>query len=186
MTDQLPMGEMSVRLPHGIVVGMTGDTPLTSFSIPRDQRFFEDYLPGTVYRFDATVGVDEREIVAFARQFDPQSFHLDARAAEAGPFGGLIASGWHTAGLMMRLYAEHYLPGVASLGSPGVDELRWLRPVRPGDVLRLRATVLDARPSRSRPDRGLVRTRAELLDSKDEPVFTVIAINMLLRRNNGA
>ncbi len=138
-------------------------------------RYFEDYVPGATHDC-GSVSVSEAEILDFARRYDPQEFHLDAAAD--GPFGGLIASGWHTASLMMRLYAEHYLSAVSSLGSPGVDELRWPRPVRPGAVLRLRATVLEARPSRSKPDRGLVRTRVEFADG-DDVVFSASVLNLM-------
>ena len=125
--------------------------------VPVDDRHFEDFVPGAVAEF-GPIAVDEAEVIAFARQFDPQPIHTDPAAAAAGPFGGLIASGWHTASLVMRVLVEHYLARRASLASPGVDELRWLQPVRPGDVLRVRATVrrgatlaLEAR-SRPRPD----------------------------------
>ncbi|WP_158880709.1 MaoC family dehydratase [Amycolatopsis anabasis] len=151
--------------------------------MPSD-RFFEDYLPGSVHEC-GSVTVSEAEIIEFARRFDPQPFHVDPEAAAHGPFGGLVASGWHTASLMMRLFADHYLSPAASLGGPGVDELRWPRPVRPGDTLRLRATVLDATPSRSRPDRGLVRTRAELRNAGDEVVLSLIVLNFLGRRHPG-
>jgi acyl dehydratase len=147
-----------------------------------DDRYFEDYVVGAAYEFPERVGVDEQEIIAFGRSFDPQSFHVDPEAAAGGPFHGLIASGWHTAGLMMRLYAKYYLSHVASLGGPGVDELRWLVPVRPGDELRLRTTVLEARLSRSKPDRGLVRTLAELLNQDDAVVLRVEALNFLAVR----
>ncbi|MGZ0151154.1 MaoC family dehydratase [Kribbella sp. WER1] len=141
--------------------------------------YFEDYLPGARAEHPATITVDQTTVIEFAEQFDPQYFHVDPAAAADGPFGGLIASGWHTAGLMMRLYADQYLSKVASLGGPGVDELRWPAPVRPGDVLRLRTEVLEARPSRSKPDRGLVRTRAELLNQDDVLVFSCIVLNFL-------
>ena len=108
---------------------------------------------------------------------------MDARFADGGPFGGLIASGWHTAGIAMRLIVDHYLSRVASLASPGVDELRWPTPVRPGDSLRLRTTILDTRRSRSKPDRGLVRTRAELLNQDDQIVLSLLAMNLFRLRN---
>jgi acyl dehydratase len=101
----------------------------------------------------------------------------------AQPFGGLIASGWHTASLMMRLLADHYLSKVASLGSPGVDELRWTQPVRPGDALSIRVTVLDAKRSRSKPDRGIVQTSIEVLNQRGEIVATMKAINLLRCRS---
>jgi len=144
-------------------------------------RYFEDYVPGVTHDC-GSVAVTEADILGFARRYDPQSFHVDAAAAAAGPFGGLIASGWHTASLMMRLFADHYLSAASSLGSPGVDELRWPRPVRPGSVLRLRATVTEARLSRSKPDRGLVRTRVELLDDGDGVVFSASLLNLILVR----
>lgn len=144
--------------------------------------YFEDYVPGARVEHPATITVDQSAVIAFAEQFDPQYFHVDPEAAADGPFDGLIASGWHTAGLMMRLYADQYLSKVASLGGPGVDELRWLAPVRPGDVLRLRTEVLEARPSRSKPDRGLVRIRTELLNQHDELVFSCIVLNFLAVR----
>ncbi len=146
--------------------------------VPVGERYFEDYLPGTVLEF-GTVSVEESDIIAFARRFDPQSFHVDPEAAARGPFGGLIASGWHTASLMMRLYADHYLSKVASLASPGVDELRWLLPVRPGDALRIRVTILDARRSRSKPDRGVVRTQVEVLNQHGHVVMSLKALNIL-------
>ncbi len=144
-------------------------------------RYFEDYVPGVTHDC-GSVAVTEAEIVEFARRYDPQGFHVDPVAAADGPFGGLIASGWHTASLMMGLYADHYLSTASSLGSPGVDELRWPRPVRPGAVLRLRATVLEARLSRSKPDRGLVRTRVEFVDDGDEVVFSAGLLNFILVR----
>ncbi|MGW4519727.1 MaoC family dehydratase [Amycolatopsis sp. NPDC004378] len=147
------------------------------------ERYFEDYVPGETHDC-GSVEVTEAEILEFARRYDPQSFHVDPAAAAAGPFGGLIASGWHTASLMMRLFADHYLSAVSSLGSPGIDELRWPRPVRPGSVLRLRATVVEARLSRSKPDRGLVRTRIEFVDAEDEVVFSASALNLMLVRPN--
>lgn len=153
----------------------------TDFAVPADQRYFEDYLPGSVYEY-GYVTVTEPEIVEFARRFDPQPIHTDPAFAAAGPFGGLIASGWHTTGIMMRLIADHFLSRVASLASPGVDELRWPTPLRPGDRLHLRVTILQARPSRSKPDRGIVHTRAELINGRDQPVLTLTAVNILRRR----
>jgi acyl dehydratase len=154
---------------------------MTTFTTSIDDRYFEDYEPGAVHEYGEIV-VEEKEMLAFARRFDPQPIHVDAAFAQAGPFGGLIASGWHTAGLFMRLFAEHYLSRVASLASPGVDELRWPVPVRAGDRVRMRATVLEARPSRSKPDRGVVRTRGELLNQDDAVVLSLVAVNFLTRR----
>jgi acyl dehydratase len=151
------------------------------FSRPVGDRYFEDYVPGSVYEY-GWVTVTEPEILEFAGRFDPQPMHVDPLAAARGPFGGLIASGWHTGAILMRLYADHYLSSVASIASPGVDELRWPAPVRPGDRLRLRVTILEARRSRTKPDRGLVRTRAEMLNQRDEVVLSLLAMNLLRRR----
>ena len=144
-------------------------------------RFFEDYVPGSVHEL-GTISISESDIVEFARRYDPQPFHIDPEAARHTQFGGLIASGWQTAGLMMRLAVDRYLSDVASLASPGVDELRWTQPVRPGDALSVRATVLEARPSTSKPDRGLVRTLFEVRNQRGEIVMTVKGMNMLKRR----
>ena len=151
------------------------------FPVPPDDRYLEDYAVGAVYEF-GYLTVSQEEIITFARQFDPQSFHTDPAAATTGPFGGIIASGWHSAGLLMRLFADHYLSTVASLGSPGIDELRWPAPLRPGDSVRLRTTVLETRVSRSKPDRGLLWTTAELLTGNGVAVMTCRAMNMLRRR----
>jgi acyl dehydratase len=154
------------------------------FKTPVDDRYFEDYVPGTVHRFGA-IPVEEAEVISFATRYDPQSIHIDPEAAKAGPFGGLIASGWMTAGLMMRLYCEHYLSSVASLASPGLDELRWPRPVRPGDVLSVQVTIEAARESKSKPDRGLVNSFIEVLNQADEVVMTIRAMNMIKKREIG-
>lgn len=154
------------------------------FPVPRHARALEDYVPGAAYEFGPTL-VEEAEVVAFARRFDPQPMHVDADWAKTGPFGGLIASGWHTAAMMMRLIVDHYLPTVASLASPGIDHLRWLQPVRPGDALRVRITVLDVRRSRSKPDRGIVRSAIEVLNQDSQVVMTLTAVNMLRSRCAG-
>ncbi|WP_099024375.1 MaoC family dehydratase [Mycolicibacterium palauense] len=152
------------------------------FAAPIEDRFFEDYIPGNVYEY-GHLEVGEQEIIAFARQYDPQTFHTDPRRAADGPFGGLIASGWHTAALCMRMFVDHYLSHVASMASPGMDELRWPRPVRPGDTLRFRATIDSARVSKSKPDRGLVHTTAELFNQDDQPVMSLKAMNFLRLRS---
>jgi len=154
---------------------------LSVFRTSADNRYFEDYVTGDIHRF-GRVAVEEGEVISFAKRFDPQSFHTDIYAARRGPFGGLIASGWHTAGLMMRLLTEHFLSSVASLGSPGIDELRWLKPVRPGDVLSLRVTIREALPSRSKPDRGMVRSFIEVFNQTDEVVMTLVAMVLVGRR----
>ena len=147
-------------------------------------RDFEFYEPGSVHEF-GSIRVTEEEVLEFGRRWDPQVFHTDPEAAKRTEYGGLIASGWHTAALMMRMYSDHYLPGDMTLASPGVDELRWLLPVRPGDELSLRVTVVDARPSRSKPDRGIVRSAVEVLNQRREVVMTATAINFFLRAETG-
>lgn len=154
----------------------------SDFPVPITERYFEDYVPGSVYEY-GTISVDESEIIEFGKRFDPQDFHTNPEAAARGPFGGLIASGWHTAGLMMRLFADHYLSKVASLGSPGLDELRWSRPVRPGDRLRIRPTVLETKRSRSKPDRGMVRTLIEVLNQDQDVVMSLKVVNILRCRD---
>jgi len=155
----------------------------SDFAVGVDDRYFEDYVAGAVYEY-GYVSVSEAEIIAFAERFDHQPIHIDTRFAASGPFGGLIASGWHTASLAMRLVVDHYVSRVASLASPGVDELRWPTPVRPGDSLRLRTTILEARRSRSKPDRGLVRTQAELLNQRDQTVLSLVAMNLIRLRDS--
>jgi acyl dehydratase len=153
----------------------------SDFTTPIDDRYFEDYTPGAVYEYGYAT-VTEDEIREFAERFDPQRIHTDPEFAMTGPFHGLIASGWHTAGITMRLFADHYVSRVASLASPGVDELRWPNPLRPGDVVYLRTTIVDARTSRTRPDRGIVRTRGELINQDDQPVLQLLAISIFGRR----
>tara|TARA_B100000378_G_scaffold265173_1_gene249462 strand:+ start:222 stop:710 length:489 start_codon:yes stop_codon:yes gene_type:complete len=146
-------------------------------------RWFEDYVPGTVHDLGSVV-VDEQEVIAFARQFDPQPFHLDKERAKKSAFGGLIASGWHTASMVMRLIVDHYLSEISSEGSPGIDELRWLRPVHPGDQLSVRVTILDARRSRSRPERGIVRSQIETLNQDGEIVMHLTSTIFIRCRNH--
>ncbi len=146
--------------------------------------WFEDFVPGTVLEFGGHT-VTEAEIIAFARDFDPQYFHTDPEAARASAFGGLIASGWHTAAIAMRMLADNFLPPNASMGSPGIDELRWRLPVRPGDKLRLRITIQEATRSRSKPDRGVVRSLLEVLNQKDEVVMSQRPMTMFRARTTG-
>jgi acyl dehydratase len=143
-----------------------------------DPRYFDNYAPGTTHDC-GSVSVSQAEIISFATQFDPQPFHVDPEAAARGPFGGLVASGWHTAALVMRQLVDHYLPAEASLGSPGLDEVRWPDPVRPGDTLRVRATVLEARRSQSRPDRGIMKTVIEAVNQDGRTVMRATATNFL-------
>ena len=151
------------------------------FAIPAEDRYFEDYVPGSIFEY-GEVRVEEEEILEFARRFDPQDMHVDPEKAASGRFGGLIASGWHTGAMMMRLLADKFLPKNASLASPGIDELRWLQPVRPGDVLRIRVSVLEATRSRSRPDRGMVRTLIEVLNQRGEVTMSLKPMNIIACR----
>ncbi|HTT78169.1 MAG TPA: MaoC family dehydratase [Stellaceae bacterium] len=144
-------------------------------------RYFEDYPPGAVFTA-GTLTVSADEIIEFARKYDPQPMHTDPAAAARGQFGGLIASGWHTGAMMMRLFADNFLSPEASVASPGIDELRWLKPVRPGDALSLRVTVLEARPSRSRPGEGVVRSHVEVLNQHGEVVMSLKPISLIRRR----
>ena len=144
-------------------------------------RYFEDYALGTTYEC-GSVSLDEASIISFAKEFDPQPFHVDPVAAAAGPFGGLIASGWHTAGAVMRLLVDNYLSVEASLGAPGLDELRWPYPVRPGDTLTVRATVVESRKSLTKPDRGIVRTLVEAVNQDGRTVMRCTPVNFLLVR----
>ena len=151
------------------------------FAAPPEDRSFEDYRAGAVFEY-GEIPVTEAEIIEFARRFDPQYIHVDVDRAVHGPFGGLIASGWHTAAMMMRLIVDNFLPKHASLGSPGIDELRWLKPVRPRDVLSVRLSVLEATRSRSRPDRGVVRTLCEVLNQDRAVVMSLKAMNIIACR----
>ena len=149
--------------------------------MPPHARYFEDYVPGSVHEF-GNVGVDEHEVIAFATKYDPQPMHTDPDAARESVYGGLIASGWHTAAGYMRLLVDSMIGHSDSLGSPGIDNLRWLKPVRPGDTLHGRFTVLEAKLSRSRPDRGIVRSRGEMLNQDNEVVMHIEAVNFFGRR----
>ena len=144
-------------------------------------RYFEDFKPGDVIELGSRT-ISKESILAFAREFDPQPFHTDEEAAKRSVYGGLLASGWHTGSLLMRILNDGLLKDTASLGSPGVDELRWLKPVRPGDVLSARMTVLESIPSRSKPDRGLIRSLMELRNQHGEIVLSVRGLSLLGRR----
>jgi acyl dehydratase len=145
-------------------------------------RYFEDYVPGL--SFDCgSFTLDQAQIIAFGQEYDPQPFHVDPEAAKDGPFGGIIASGWQTTSMMMRQVVGNFLSAESSLGAAGVDEIRWPRPVRPGDTLHVRAAVLEARLSRSKPDRGIVRTMLEVTNQDGDIVMTAIATNFVLARH---
>ena len=143
--------------------------------------YLEDFAPGWV-RESPPRTLTKDEIIGFARQYDPQPFHVDEDAATRSVFGGLIASGWQTIAIMMRLMWDTFLAETASLGSPGCDEIRWLKPVRAGDTLRARFTVTEVVPSRSKPDRGIVRTVTEVSNQHGDIVMTVRGLGMFGRR----
>lgn len=153
---------------------------MVAFSNSIDDRYLEDYVAGDVHDCGSIL-VDEVEIIAFAKKFDPQLMHIDPNQAAIGRYRGIIASGWHTTSMMMRLYVDNYLSAVASRASPGVDELRWLLPVRPGDRLHLRVTVFDVRPTR-KPDRELVTSLLEGLNQDGVVVCSMRGMNILERR----
>ena len=146
-------------------------------------RYFEDFQIGEVSEL-GPVSVTEAEIVEFAERFDPQPFHIDPEAAQASPFGGLIASGWHTTALFMGMFVRGVLLDSASLGSPGVEEIRWTAPVRPGDTLRGRSTISDVQPSATNPRRGTVITANEVLNQDGEVVMRLKARGFFARRPN--
>ena len=143
--------------------------------IPSAERWFEDYPVGQVDEF-GDIFVTAEEIVEFASHYDPQPMHLT---------GNVIASGWHTASMVMRLFVQHYLSKVATLPAPGIDELRWVRPVHPGDRLHVRITVVEARRSRSKPDRGIVRSFVEVLNQDNELVMSLRPMNLMRCRTPG-
>jgi acyl dehydratase len=147
-------------------------------------RYFEDFQPGELLELGSHK-VTREEIIAFARQFDPQPFHLDEEAGRS-MFGTLIASGWHTASLCHRLLVDSVIGKSATLGSPGLDELRWLLPVRPEDVISARAEVLSLTPSRSKPDRGAIKIRLEARNHKGEIVMPELATAFFSRRQPSA
>jgi acyl dehydratase len=147
--------------------------------------YWEDFKVGDTAPIGERV-VDKDEVIAFAKTYDPQPFHIDEEAAKQSMFGGLIASGWHTVGMVMRMTVDSYLRDSASLGSPGVDNVRWLKPVRPGDTIRATRKVLETRASKSRPDMGIVTTRWDVFNQDDELVMTMEGYGMFQRREPGA
>lgn len=140
-------------------------------TVPWLERYFEDYTVGEVMEF-GDYAVTEEEIIAFARAYDPQPFHTDPEAAKGSHFGGLVASGWMTGAIVMRLFCDHFIPQCSAMGSPGIDKVRWLRPVRPGDRLHARATILSTVRSKSRRDRGVVTILQEAINQERETVMS--------------
>ena len=149
--------------------------------LSNQEWFFEDYKEDAVIEM-GPVYVEEDELIEFAIRYDPQPMHIDPEAAKTGPYKGLIASGWQTCALVMGELVKNYFSPSSSLGSPGIDELQWLKPVRPGDILTVRATILETKCSRSKPDRGLVCTLVEVLNQQQEKVVSFKALNFILRR----
>lgn len=143
--------------------------------------YLDDLNPGMVLPL-GSVRVTREEILEFARRYDPQPIHVDEEAARASIYGGLISSGWLTVSLGMRRIVDGFLVRAASLGAPGCDEVRWLRPVRPGDTLTYRAEILEVTPSRSKPDRGIARVRYEAVNQEGEPVLRMTGLQLLARR----
>ena len=176
---------LSVRCERGPCILCRAKCPILTdvTDLPeRATRYFEDYVPGLTIDC-GSFSIGEPEIIAFAEEYDPQPFHIDPVGAAEGPFGGLIASGWQTTSMMMRLLVEHFISPETSLGAAGVDEIRWPRPVRPGDTLRVRVTVLEARRSNSKPGRGIVRSLAEATNQHGGAVMRLTAINFVLARD---
>ncbi len=175
--------EAAARL-EGAGIPRTVKGPKPAEAPPRPRvRHLEDYVTGETMEVGSYL-VTEGEIISFARQYDPQAIHIDPVAAEAGPFEGIIASGWHTASIGMRALVEHFVSPENTLGSPGMDEVRWLAPVRPGDILRTRITVEKVEPSERNPHRGTVHTHIEMLNQDDTPVLTMLGRGIYLRRDS--
>ena len=148
-------------------------------------KYFEDFAVGQTTEF-GSVDVTREEVIDFARKYDPQPFHLSDEAAAKTHFGRLAASGWHTCAMTMAVIARYVVQDEqAGLGSPGVDELRWLKPVFPGDTLRAETEILEVKPSRSKPDIGSFRSRCTVFNQDDQPVLTFISIVLIRRRPQG-
>jgi acyl dehydratase len=143
--------------------------------------YFEDVQVGETQRF-GRYEVTREEIIEYARQFDPQPFHVDEAAAKASTFGGLIASGWHTGAMLIRMINDHAIPGAATTGALGFDDLKWLKPVRPGDVLSVETRVIDKTESRSRPEIGVVKIESQVLDQRSEVKMSLISLVLYRRR----
>ncbi len=144
-------------------------------------RYFDDFKVGERFVSESAT-LTESEIIGFARQFDPQSFHLDREAAEKSTFGGLIASGFHTLSLGFRLFIDTGVIDACGMGSPGMEQIRWLQPVRPGDSIRTEAVVVEMRPSGSKPDRGVLLMDFEVKNQRGEAVLTMRAVHLLRRK----
>lgn len=144
-------------------------------------RYFEDFRVGDTFDLGSQT-ITEEDIVTFAKRFDPQPFHIDPERAKGSIFGGLVASGWHTTAIFMRLFFNGLLSDTASMGSPGVDEVRWLKPVRPGNIIYACFTVLESTPSRSRSNLGILRSVCELYNQDGELVMSLKGVHFVGRR----
>ncbi len=151
---------------------------IATLQTPPDDRYFEDYEVGATY-LCGDFSLSEEDITAFAQRFDPQAFHLDPVAAAKSHFGGIVASGWHTGSAMMRVVVDNFLSTVAGMGSPGVDEIRWLKPVRPNELLSVRVTIEQARRSASKPDRGIVHNLMEVVDQAGQVRMHVRSVGLV-------
>lgn len=157
-------------------------TSTNLFETPGQERYFEDYIKGSVLTF-GSVSVDEAEIIDFAKRYDPQMMHVDPEKAKQSLYGGLIASGWHTAGMTMKQLTQYYLSDVSSLGSPGLADIKWSAPVRPGDTLSVRVTITGTRKSESKPDRGIVHSMIETINQDGDIVMKFNAANFIACRS---
>ena len=153
------------------------------FTSPDRDRYFDDYEQGAVHIL-GTVTAGEDEMLAFAELYDPQNIHISPEEAAKGPFGAIIASGWYTSGLMMRLYARHYLSDVSSLSSPGLTDLKWPAPVYAGDELTVQVTIESTRRSKSDPSRGIVQSAVEMTNQDGAVVMTVTDVNFIACRTS--
>lgn len=179
--DEVVWDIVTRQLPHMKAVM---EAEQTREDFPRYPAF-EDFVPGEITTY-GRYAVTKEEVIDFARQFDAQPFHLDEAAGKASLLGGLAASGWHSCAMMMRINCDAFITRSTSMGAAGVDEVRWLKPVFPGDTLSVRREILEARASSSRPDRGIVRFRFELLNQKNDVVMIQVNSVFFGRRNAGA
>ncbi|MSQ18125.1 MAG: MaoC family dehydratase [Betaproteobacteria bacterium] len=170
-----------LRLPASVIISTFRTNPYRGTATVTVQYYFEDFPVGMTREMQGPA-LTETEIMEFAGKYDPQYFHVDPERAKESIYGGLIASGWQTVGICMRLVCDAYLLKAASLGSPGVKDVNWRRPVRAGDRLRLKMTVIESKPSQSKPDRGLVLHRWEVFNQRDEQVLDMNGYGMYSRR----
>ncbi len=150
-----------------------------------EEKYFEDFRVGEkIHTKEKTLSAEE--IIEFAELYDPQPFHIDEIAAAESPYGGIIASGFHTIGTSFRLFIDTGVIGTTGMGSPGMDSIRWVKPVRPGDTLRVEAEVIETRASRSEPERGIVLMDFMTFNQDNELVLSIRSVNLVRRRDNGS